>query len=80
MTPKRRAIRSPHVLVVTLQAISKVVFPSSRRGNRAVQAVEVQAVQQKGEARLRPYVFTFCLERVEVGPYKVLCLVRVCLL
>ncbi|BDA47530.1 hypothetical protein COCOBI_10-3780 [Coccomyxa sp. Obi] len=52
------------------RAISKVVFPSSRSGNKAVQAVEVQALQQKGEARLRPYVFTFCLERVDVGPYK----------
>lgn len=53
------------------QAISKVVFPSSRSGNKAVQAVEVTAVQKKDEAKLRPYVFTFCLERVDVGPYKV---------
>ncbi len=67
-------------LVLTMQAVSKVVFPSSRSGNKAVQAVEVQAVQQKGEARLRPYVFTFCLERVDVGPYKVLFLVSICLL
>lgn len=62
-----------------MQAISNVVFPSSRSGNKAVQAVEVQALQRKGEARLRPYVFTFCLERVDVGPYKVLCLVCACL-
>jgi hypothetical protein len=54
-----------------MQAVSNVVFPSSRSGNKAVQAVEVIAMQHKGEGRLRPFVFTFCLERVDVGPYKV---------
>ncbi|KAK9905556.1 hypothetical protein WJX75_002084 [Coccomyxa subellipsoidea] len=52
------------------RAVSNVVFPSSRSGNKAVQAVEVIAMQHKGEGRLRPFVFTFCLERVDVGPYK----------
>ncbi|EIE23611.1 hypothetical protein COCSUDRAFT_41799 [Coccomyxa subellipsoidea C-169] len=52
------------------RAISNVVFPSSRSGNKAVQAIEVMATQKKGEEILRPYVFTFCLERVDVGPYK----------
>ncbi len=60
------------LLTLLVQAISNVVFPSSRSGNKAVQAIEVMATQKKGEEILRPYVFTFCLERVDVGPYKVL--------
>ncbi|KAG2499402.1 hypothetical protein HYH03_002976 [Edaphochlamys debaryana] len=61
---------------------SPLVFPSSRFDNKAVQAVEVMArprpVARPGapapaavpDTALRPYSFTFCLERVDEGAYK----------
>lgn len=48
------------------KASSAVVFPSQRMGNKALQAIQV-----KGNAsRTQPFTFTFCLERIETGPYK----------
>lgn len=63
--------------------VSDLVFPGSRQGTRAVQAVEVTAAQRQrapasgssafsssgsaGGEEGRPYRFTFCLERVEEG-------------
>ena len=45
-------------------ATSELVFPSSRTDSRAVQAVRVhKAAQQE--------TFTFCLQRIDQGPYKV---------
>ena len=49
------------------QAISDLVFTSSRRDDRAVMAVRVT----KGD---KERTFTFCLQRIEQGPYKVTCL------
>ena len=55
-----------------LQATSPVVFPSSRIGTRAVQAVEVLAQPSAGHAASkRAHTFTFCLEHITQGPYKV---------
>ena len=51
-----------------MQPCSQLLFPSQRKENRAVQAVAVRAPSSD---RQRPYTFTFCLERVDVGPYKV---------
>ena len=51
-----------------MQPRSQLLFPSQRKENRAVQVVEVRAPSSD---RQRPYTFTFCLERVDVGPYKV---------
>lgn len=51
----------------SLQVISQLRFPSRRLGNRAIQAVRI--TPPAGHER----AFTFCLERVEVGPYKVCC-------
>ena len=48
------------------QAVSPMTFPSQRSGNRAVQAVQVTSLADK--ARL--FIYTFCLERIDVGPYK----------
>ena len=51
-----------------------MTFPRQRAGERALQAVEVLAARRPGDAAgsgVRPYKFTFCLERVEQGPYKV---------
>lgn len=56
------------------QAMSPMTFPLQRTGERALQAVEVVAARRQGDASgggLRPYTFTFCLERVDKGPYKV---------
>lgn len=50
-----------------LQVVSQLRFPSRRMGNKAVQAVRVTS---SGDGP-RSFTFTFCLERVEVGPYKV---------
>ena len=49
---------------LAIQAVSDLTFTSSRRDDRAVQAVQVT----KGS---REQVFTFCLQRIEQGPYKV---------
>ena len=46
-----------------VQAVSELTFTSSRRDDRAVQAVQVA----KGA---REQTFTFCLQRIERGPYK----------
>ena len=51
----------------SLQAASPMIFPSSRMAHKAVQAVHVQ--QQDNQ--LIPLAFTFCLERIDTGPYKV---------
>lgn len=51
-----------------------MAFPRQRAGERALQAVEVQSLRRAGDAAgggLRPYTFTFCLEHVDRGPYKV---------
>ena len=45
-------------------ATSELIFPSSRTDSRAVQAVRVHKASQQ-------QAFTFCLQRIEVGPYKV---------
>jgi len=50
-----------------MQASSKVIFPSQRMSNKAMQAVKVEG----GLTRSQPYTFSFCMERVDVGPYKV---------
>ncbi|KAK9824657.1 hypothetical protein WJX72_012116 [[Myrmecia] bisecta] len=59
------------------QPISQLLFPSSRYGNKAVQAVEViakaeepAASRQASTKQQRRYTFTFCLERVDEGSYK----------
>ncbi|KAK9867890.1 hypothetical protein WJX84_003342 [Apatococcus fuscideae] len=74
------------------QAVSPLVFPSTTRETKAVQAIEICTSQQRqlGDqppAEQHPHAvapqqtrsppsdqrrltFTFCLERVEVGPYK----------
>ncbi|PNH05391.1 hypothetical protein TSOC_008354 [Tetrabaena socialis] len=68
------------------KVISPLIFPSSRFDNKAVQAVEVRArprpparsasAARRGaaaapsDAALRPYTFTFCLERVLTGSLK----------
>lgn len=55
-----------------VQLSSPLLFPSQRSGERALQAVEVVSARRGGEDEgLRPYTFTFCLERVEAGPFKV---------
>ncbi|CAL5220843.1 g2927 [Coccomyxa viridis] len=65
------ALRSPPLDVLlnceSWQACSQLLFPSQRKENRAVQAVEVRAPTGN---RQHPYTFTFCLERIDVGPYK----------
>jgi len=47
-------------------ASSKVIFPSQRMSNKAMQAIKVEG----GANRSQPYTFTFCMERVDLGPYK----------
>ena len=79
-------IGSALVLLSPLQPASGLVFPSRRHENKAVMAVTVTAgrgQQQQAAAAQhgqpgggsqqdsRQYTFTFCLERVERGPYKV---------
>lgn len=65
-----------------LQAISPMTFPQQREGQRALQAVEITAQRRSGDpqlagttdtagSHLRKYTFTFCLERVSKGPFKV---------
>ena len=62
-----------------MQPTSALVFPNQRSGERALQAVQVVSARRRaaaaavaggGEDGLRPYTFTFCLERVQSGPYK----------
>jgi hypothetical protein len=50
-----------------MQASSKVIFPSQRLSNKSMQAIKVEG----GADRKQPYTFTFCMERADVGPYKV---------
>ena len=59
-----------HVIATFLcvQPCSQLLFPSQRKENRAVQVVEVRAPSHH---RQQPYTFTFCLERIDTGPYKV---------
>eukprot|EP00877_Chromochloris_zofingiensis_P000634 jgi/Chrzof1/10571/Cz05g03260.t1 len=62
------------------KAISHLVFPSLRHNNRAVQAVEVVANRGSDaaaskpatsySASLRSHAFTFCLEKIQAGPYE----------
>lgn len=56
-----------------------MTFPRQRAGERALQSVRVMARRRAGDPAgadgLRPYTFTFCLERVDIGPYKVSCVV-----
>ena len=60
-----------------MQPASPLVFPSQRTGERALQAVQVVGARKRAavpggsDGGLRPYTFTFCLERVQSGPYKV---------
>ena len=52
-----------------------MVFPSTRVGTKAVQAVEVTSQPSAGITNAkRSHTFTFCLEHVTQGPYKVLVL------
>lgn len=54
-----------------LQPASHLVFPSQRHTNKAVAAVEVVVAQREGHPAVpeaaRRQLFTFCLEKVEVG-------------
>ena len=52
--------------------MSQLIFPSERLGNKAIQVVQVVARSGASSRQLRPFTFTFCLERIDVGPYKVL--------
>lgn len=55
-----------------LQATSPLVFPSTRVGTKAVQAIEVTSQPSAGITNAkRSHTFTFCLEHVTQGPYKV---------
>ena len=54
------------------------MFPSARMGNKAIQVVQVEARTGGASGQLRPFTFTFCLERIDVGPYKVLTLFQTC--
>ena len=49
----------------------ELIFPSKRGENRAVQVVHVRAASRQQPPVMRAYTFSFCLERVDVGPYKV---------
>ena len=60
------------------QPASALIFPKQRSGERALQAVQVVSARRRPAAPgatddggLRPYTFTFCMERVQSGPYKV---------
>ena len=59
------------------QPSSALVFPKQRSGERALQAVTVTSARRRAsmpggeDGGLRPYTFTFCMERVQSGPYKV---------
>ncbi len=58
--------------VVCSQATSPMVFPSTRVGTKAVQAVQVTSQPSAGiNNAKRSHTFTFCLEHVTQGPYKV---------
>lgn len=49
-----------------------MVFPSTRACTRAVQAVEVTPQRSAGSSTAkRSHTFTFCLEHVTQGPFKV---------
>lgn len=49
-----------------------MVFPSTRACTRAVQAIEVTPQRSTdSSAAKRSHTFTFCLEHVTQGPYKV---------
>lgn len=54
-----------------VQPASRLVFPSQRHGNKAVQAIQVEARPQGPGLQPQAFTFTFCLERIDVGPYKV---------
>uniref|UniRef100_A0A383VGZ6 Uncharacterized protein n=1 Tax=Tetradesmus obliquus TaxID=3088 RepID=A0A383VGZ6_TETOB len=65
----------------TWRACSEMVFPATRVGQRAVQAVEVLASTRHsssssssagdaGADGLQRFTFTFCLELIHTGPYK----------
>ena len=54
-----------------MKAASGLVFPSARHGNKAVQAVRVEARPSEAGAQPQQFTFTFCLERIDAGPYKV---------
>lgn len=59
-------------LLCHVQATSPMVFPSTRTGERAVQTVEVMAQPSASQAASkRAHTFTFCLEHITQGPYKV---------
>ena len=49
----------------------ELIFPSRRGENRAVQVVQVRAASRQQPPVMRAYTFSFCLERIDVGPYKV---------
>jgi hypothetical protein len=57
------------------------VFPATRVGQRAVQAIEVLATTRQSSSNssagvdgaaggLQRFTFTFCLELIHTGPYK----------
>lgn len=66
--------------LVWMQPTSPMSFPQQREGQRALQAVAVTAQRRPGDPLLdagtgqgnrRQYPFTFCLERISRGPFKV---------
>ena len=57
--------------IVLMQATSPLVFPSTRTGSKAVQSVQVVSQTAGSNAAQRSHTFTFCLEHVTEGPYKV---------
>jgi hypothetical protein len=68
----------PSCAAPAVQPASNLVFPSRRHENKAVMAVEVVATRQQAQRPgqqaqqgNRTYTFTFCLERIDKGPYKV---------
>ncbi|KAL4853379.1 Methyltransferase-like protein 13 [Chlorella vulgaris] len=63
-------LRSPPFLPLlncdSWQPASQLVFPSSRHKNKAVFAIELGV----GEQQQRRQLYTFCLEKIEQGPFK----------
>ncbi|KAI3431586.1 hypothetical protein D9Q98_004636 [Chlorella vulgaris] len=62
-------LRSPPFLPLlncdSWQPASQLVFPSSRHKNKAVFAIELGVGEQQ-----RRQLYTFCLEKIEQGPFK----------
>ena len=65
-------LRTAGGLAVCCVQPGELIFPSKRGENRAVQVVQVRAASRQQPPVVRAYTFSFCLERVDVGPYKVI--------